>query len=143
MPIRDVTYNLIILDDNATNIVLPNTLLCPEDDLRVECTARNTSIIQWSSSAFKSDNFALCQRDDPSIRNYTTSDGIGIVVEAHYSASTFVLACNLEIKASQLPMDQQLLFTCHNVDIGISKNGTSEVSGKLGKNSTKIRMCVT
>ena len=103
--------------------------MCPKDNLRVECAARNTSIIQWSSSVFKSASFALCRRGDPSTQNITR-DGIGIDVETHYSNSTFLLWCNIEMKASELLIDQQLLFTCLNVDIGISRNSTLKVLEK-------------
>ena len=119
--------SLNLLDDNATNIVLSTSTLCPKDDLRLKCTARNTSIIRWSSN-IKS-NFALCQISDPSVRNITI-DGIRVVVKTYYSDGTFLLACNLEIKAAELPVIRQLSFTCQNVDIGIGVSASLEVLGK-------------
>ena len=110
-------------------MVLSATWLCPDDDqiLRIKCTARNTSIVSWHSN-IKS-NFALCRRSDTSVRSIIV-DGIRVGVKTNYSDDRFLLGCDLEIVAAELPANRMLSFTCQNVDVGISETGSVEVLGK-------------
>ena len=118
---------LTFTGDTPINLNISTKTVCLEDVLRPTCTARNTSSIQWRSNI--KDNFVLCHRNDPSLRNITV-DGIGVTVQT-YSNDTSVLICILNIKAGELQSNQQLHFTCENVDIGLSESDTLEVIGKV------------
>ena len=108
-----------------------NRSICPEDDLRLECTARNSSIIEWSSN--NNFYFTYCQKNDPPVRNDTIGATQIITVKTNYSDETSdsTLICSLDIQARALPTNQQLTFTCLNVDIGIRASASFEVAGIL------------
>ena len=103
------------LDNNATQFTKESYLLCPEDYLRLECTARNTSALTLNNN-FVNLNVP-CQRNDLPVRN-TTIAGVEVAVLKVYSPGSLI--CSFVLKAGELPRNQQLSITCLNVDIGIS-----------------------
>ena len=112
-----------LLGDNATQLINSNGLLCPTDDLKLECTARNTSIIELHSNIYNGS--IQCRNDSPPMRILNITD-VGYVV---YSNVTSVLICSLTVKARELPINQQLSFTCLNIDIGVRATASFEVTG--------------
>ena len=137
-----MSFNLlsawILLGDNATQLnVGSNETLCLDDNPRLECMARNTSIIELSSSAYS--DTVQCRKDDPPIRNLTLAgtighDDFGFVVKRSYSALTSVLTCSLSIEGTRFPVainQHQLSITCLNVDIGVSRTASFIMTGIL------------
>ena len=114
-------------NESATELAYPNkTKICPDDRINITCTARNTSIIQWSSRNL-SNRQVHCIRSDPVMRNDTIGNtNVDILTE--YSAADLngntVLTCRLSFIASELPLNQQLLLVCLNVDIGVREVAT-------------------
>ena len=114
-------------NESATELMYPNkTEICPEDRINVTCTARNTSIIQWSSRSL-SNGQIHCIRSDPIRRNDTMGNTV-VDIFTEYSAADIsgntVLTCSLSFVASKLPINEQLSLVCLNVDIGVREVAT-------------------
>ena len=114
-------------NESATELMYPNkTEICPEDRINITCMARNTSIIQWSSRSL-SNGQIHCRRSDPVRRNDTMGNTV-VDIFTEYSAADIngntVLTCNLSFVASKLPLNEQLLLVCLNIDIGVRKVAT-------------------
>ena len=113
-------------NESATELLLTNaTKICPEDSISVACTARNTSLIKWSSNLHNRPLY--CENNDPAVRNITINSGdINIFTDylATSASGDSVLTCSLTIMASELPVDQQISLECLNVDIGVPQAST-------------------
>ena len=106
--------------------------LCPDTDLMFECTVKNSSSIQWSSNTNTTSQPqpVLCENTDhPGPVDSIVIGGIQVDVEKNYSNETSILTCSLDVKAGELPRNQQLSVTCLNVDIGISATAFFQVIG--------------
>ena len=113
--------------DAAATLNLSKPRLCPEDSLEVECTSRNTSLVEWSSNS--SETFIItCDKNDPPIRNIKVGS-IRVSIRRNYVSITSVLICNLRVEARELPKNLPLTYTCLNVDIGVTASGSVEVAG--------------
>ena len=135
-------------NESATEFMYPNTTdICPEDRINVTCTARNTSIIQWSGRSLANGQIH-CIRSDPVRRNDTIGNTI-VDIFTEYSAADVngntVLTCSLSFIASELPINEQLSLMCLNVDIGVREVATItlQITGMYTGYSTCTCMCVS
>ena len=115
---------IIFLENEATQLFAPSQAsFCLEDDLRIDCIARNTSALQLNTGFFN----VTCKTSDLSVRN-TTMAGVEVAVLQNYSAGSSLLNCSFVLKAAELPKDQQLFLVCSNVDIRTSTNTSIKVA---------------
>ena len=122
----------LILDENITSVtMLPfdEEETCPNNNIIIECTARNSRNIQWGSS----DNIGLsnimprCSSGGLS-QTYNIS-GIGVISSYVQVSNSDGLVCRLTLPSEKLPVDVPLYITCTNLDFQISANISFEIPG--------------
>ena len=114
-----------LLGETAVNLTISKARLCPQDYVQVNCSARNTSLIEWSINRLVT---VTCYKNDPPVHNISV-DGIRIFIQTNYFNQTSVLNCDFKINARELPKNQPLFYTCQNVDIGVTAARSFEVEG--------------
>ena len=123
----------LTLGENITSVTrLPYEAgrACPNSNVTIECTARNSQNIQWGSS----DNLGLSSimpRPRCSNGDETQTYNIGgITVILHTQVvNNDGLVCHLALLTEGLPVETPLYVTCTNLDFQISANVSFEISG--------------
>ena len=102
---------------------------CPNSNVIIECTARNSHNIQWGSS----NNIGLsnimprCSSGDES-QTYNIP-GIGVISSNVQISNNDGLVCTLTLPSEGLPVDTSLYITCINLDFQIGANVSFQISG--------------
>lgn len=117
--------------ENATELVLTNeTKICNDDKITLSCTARNSTIIKWTSSFYEDQ--IQCHRDDPS-RHNTSINNMDLDIFTNYTAVGLnrdsLLSCNLSFMASVLPVNQKISVTCMNVAVEVETTISFQIIG--------------
>ena len=117
--------------ENATELVLTDeTKICNDDKITLTCIARNSTIIQWTSSFYMDQ--IQCHKDDPSRRN-TSINNMDIDMFTNYTAAGInrdsLLSCNVSFLASALPVNQQISVTCMNVAVEVETTISFQITG--------------
>ena len=91
------------IDESATDLIVDDRSFCPGDTVIIQCIAKNTSFIHWSSSTLLDGiSDVYCTQNGMS-RRIETVNGVSIVHESEYyilENGTSLLSCNLTFQVN-------------------------------------------